>query len=273
MPNRLYVAWQDDVSRKWNTIARLSKIGLGYDFVFTQGVKKLNNIPADVFKMDPRYTYVFDRLIPLFTNRIPPRSRGDFAKIAAWLNIQDTNDEFELLSKFGLIPGTDSILLYPEPQINNGIYSLEFFVHGIRHMHSDVLTWCDKLEAESQLLPVLDVQNPVDPCAVALRSTKDTILVGYVPTFYAPDIKTILSDEELCSSARITVVKNNIDAPIQLRLLCRFEAEVRKDFEALRSDIHRPYTAFEGATDNLTTPRRPGARAPQTPQRDTASRY
>ena len=77
-------------------------------------------------------------------------------------------DEFVLLSKCGLIPGTDSVLVYPEPGLSEGRYQLEFFVHGIRHMHSSASKWCEEVEQGERLFPLLDVQNPVDPNAVAL---------------------------------------------------------------------------------------------------------
>jgi hypothetical protein len=88
-------------------------------------------------------------------------------------------------------------------------------------------------------LPVLDVQNPVDPNAVALRRDGDSILIGYVPAFYASDFKTLLSSPRIASSARITVVKNNEDAPAQLRLLCRYISTVTQDFRALDTEEHK----------------------------------
>lgn len=247
MVDRLFVAWQDDATRKWHTVARLTRTDDGYYLVFTKGVKHLKTIPFDLFRMEPRFQYRFDKLIPMFTNKIPPRSRGDFEKMANWLGANKFENDFELLAKFGLIPGTDSILVYPEPTVQNGKFQLDFFVHGIRHMHKDVLDWCEKLEVGGHLLPLLDVQNPVDVCAVALRSENDTILVGYVPTFYASDVKRILSDEVSCASATIQVVRNNHDAPIQLRLLCRFEASVPDGFKAMDTDVHRPYIELEKA--------------------------
>lgn len=245
MVNRLFVAWQDDATRRWHTIGRLTRAKDAYYFVFTKGVKHLRTIPFDLFRMEPQFQYRFESLIPLFTNKIPSRSRSDFEKMASWLNVGKERNEFELLSKFGLIPGTDSILVYPEPTVVSGRYQLEFFVHGIRHMHKDVLAWCDKLEVGGRLLPLLDVQNPVDPCAVALRNEDDTILVGYLPTFYAEDVKRLLTDEKSCASAIIKVVRNNQDAPLQMRLLCRFECSIPDGFQAMSSDIHQPFMELE----------------------------
>lgn len=240
MPDNLYVAWQDAETRAWHTVGRLSRAKDGYEFQFTRGVRRLKTIPADVFRADVNGRYLSTELMPLFQNRLPSKSRSDFAKMAAWLNLQGNEDEFDLLARFGLIPGTDSILVYPEPQVIDGKYRLEFFVHGIRHMHADAVVLCDGLKAGDRLLPLLDLQNPVDPNAVAVRPKEHSVLIGYVPTFYASDLRHILADVELAARARVTVVQNNKDAPIQLRLLCRFEAEVPSDFRSLATEVHSP---------------------------------
>jgi hypothetical protein len=247
LPENLYLAWQDEATRTWHTIARLTRDSEGYELIFTQGATRLGDLPERLFKMQLKYRYRFQTLINVFKNKIPSRNRPDFEKMARWLNLRGSEDEFVLLSKFGLIPGSDALLVYPEPNVRGGRYELEFFVHGIRHMHSDVLRLCDDLASGQRLLPVLDVQNPVDQCAVALRAEADTILIGYVPTFYAGDLKGILSNEALCAAARITVVRNNKDAPVQLRLLCRFESPVPPGFQPLDSVAHKPALELQTA--------------------------
>ena len=240
MANALYVAWQDQTTRAWHTVARLRRVKDEYEFVFTRGAERLRNVPFDLFKMDVHKRYRSNDLIPLFRNRLLSRSRSDYRKIANWLNLSGEEDEFHTLTKFGLIPGTDSILIYPEPEINSNKYLLEFFVHGIRHMHSDALALCGQIKDGDRILPLLDVQNPIDPNAVALRCREQTLIIGYVPTFYASDLKEILSQSKVAKSAQITVVRNNEDAPEQLRLLCRFEAPVPAGFRALNSESHQP---------------------------------
>jgi hypothetical protein len=122
LPASLYVAWQNQVTRVWHTVARLSRSEAGYELVFTRGVSSLLTIPADLFRMDVRKRYISNALFPLFKNRLPSRSRTDFEKMARWLNVKGDEDEFALLSKFGLIPGTDSLLVYPEPDVVSGVY-------------------------------------------------------------------------------------------------------------------------------------------------------
>jgi hypothetical protein len=95
---------------------------------------------------------------------------------------------------------------------------------------------------------MLDVQNHVDPNAIALRCEKDPpLLIGYVPTFYASDFRRILGNQRLAALANIRVVRNNADAPIQMRLLCKFSASVVGEFKSLDSEDRRPI--FEAAQE------------------------
>jgi hypothetical protein len=241
LPNRLYAAWQDEKSRSWHTIGRLARLRNDeYEFVFTKGVKVLGAMPKDLFGMNIFHSYRSSQLFPLFKNKLPSRSRTDFLQMANWLNLSGAEQDFDLLSKFGLIPGTDSILVYPEPDVILGRYNLEFFVHGVRYMRNDAIEWYKDAQAGTRLLPLLDVQNPVDPKAVALRPEGMNILLGYVPSFYASDFRKILSDPQNGESARIKVLKCNNDASPQLRLLCQFEAAVPQSFRTLETEEHQP---------------------------------
>jgi len=240
LPNSLYVAWQDQTTRRWQTVARLGRTGAGYELVFTKGVSRMRAIPSDLLRMDVTKRYTSDQLFPIFKNRLPSRNRGDFNKMAEWLNLKGDEDEFTLLSKFGLIPGTDSLLVYPEPEHDCDIYRIEFFVHGIRRMHPDGMTWCQGMKSGDRLLPVLDVQNPVDENAVAIRPTDLTVLIGYLPSFYAADVRELLSQPNFAAKARLNLIRLNEDAPSQLGLLCRFECPVPPGFSALKSEDHQP---------------------------------
>jgi hypothetical protein len=238
MPRNLYLAWQHPETRSWRTFARLERRQSEYELVFTRGALGLQTIPFDLFKMDLEQRYRFSELIPIFKNRLPSRGRSDFQKMATWLNLRGDEDEFTSLSRFGLIPGTDAILVYPEPDVSNGRYVLEFFVHGVRHMDGDVDVICASLPPGARLLPMLDVQNPIDSDAVVLRPERKSVLVGYVPAFYAHDIRTLVSKPPGSDRANVTVVRCNMDAPIQLRLLCRFESPAPADFRALQTEAH-----------------------------------
>jgi hypothetical protein len=244
----VFVAWQDLASREWHTVARLSQVEDHFELGFTRGADRVGDIARRLFNSPLEQNYYSDQLTALFRNKIPPRSRSDFRKMAHWLNLTGDESDFELLGKFGLIPGTDGLLVYPSPKVESGRYSVEFFVHGIRHthgeaeahhLHGDVLKWCSEIEPGDRLCPLLDVQNPADANAVALRAENGTILIGYVPRFYAADIRAIVGRPAFARTATITVLKNNHDAPLQMRLLCRFSASVPEDFRALDDSDHQ----------------------------------
>jgi hypothetical protein len=194
----------------------------------------------ELFRMNVKKRYISDELFPIFKNRLPSRRRDDFGKMAEWLNLKGTEDEFELLSGFGLIPGGDSFLVYPEPEVVSGTYRLEFFIHGIRNMSPNSMESFSKVKTGERLLPLLDVQNPADENAVAFRPVDLPVLIGYVPSFYAADLRELLSQPRLAARAQLSVIRPNEDAPYQLRLLCRFECPVPHGFLALNSHAHRP---------------------------------
>jgi hypothetical protein len=238
----VFVAWQDPATREWHTVARLSRTADHYEFGFTQGAEKVREVVKTLFNSRLDDLYLSNELTSLFRNKIPPRSRSDFRKLASWLNMRGDESDFDLLGKFGLIPGTDGLLVYPMPRIENGQYSVEFFIHGVRHthgnagslhLHGDVLTWCQQAQPGERLFAMLDVQNEFDPNAVALRTQSGTIAVGYVPRFYASDLRLILGQPDLAKSAQFELLRNNADAPLQFRLLCRFTSAVPVAFKAL----------------------------------------
>jgi hypothetical protein len=227
MDKKLYVAWQD-ADRRWHTIGQLSKVQGSYEFVFTKGAVPYENVIHKLFnmKLELGFRYRFQDLIPLFQNRILKENRPDFAKLSKWVGLSGSENDFEKLAKFGPIPGTDSMLVYPEPSILNDRFSVDFYVHGIRHMHNDVQQWSNSVIPGQRLLPMLDVQNEADPIsAVALRAENGNVLVGYVPAFYATSISKILRRNKNDSEVKISVLRTNKDAPSQIRLFCRFEAK------------------------------------------------
>ncbi|BCM84103.1 HIRAN domain-containing protein [Methylobacterium indicum] len=240
MPDTLYVAWQDEATRRWHTIARLQKQGGSYEFVFTKGVAGLPNLTRQLFNMDSGDIYRFENLIPLFRSRMLSTHRSDYKKVAQWVGVTAEDTEFEQLCKLGLIPGSDSMLFYAAPDVSHGKYKLSFFIHAIKYMHEDAKSWCSMATPGTKLFPLLDVQNPVDPNAVALKCPKENIIVGYIPAFYARDLKLILSDEKCAEHAEICVSRNNSDAPEQLKLLCEVAAPTPEGFVPLDTPSHAP---------------------------------
>lgn len=60
----LFVAWQDETTRTWHTVGKLTRRPDGYEFVFTKGADRLDSIPETLFKMRTHERYHFPELIP-----------------------------------------------------------------------------------------------------------------------------------------------------------------------------------------------------------------
>jgi hypothetical protein len=249
MDKKLFVAWQDS-ARKWHTIGRLTQGAEGYELVFTKGAIPFADVINKLFKLELGYRYRFKDLIPLFRNKILSSNRPDFVRLSDWVGVKSTETEFDRLAKFGPIPGTDSMLVYPEALFEHGKYSVDFYVHGIRHMHDDAQSWTKEAGVKTKLLPMLDLQNEADQNAVALRASHSNILVGYVPAFYASEINKILRREEINEHAEFSILRMNKDAPAQIRLFCRFEATVDQNYKLSLDEDALPLTQ---RTNNMQT--------------------
>lgn len=239
MPRNLFVAWQDSRTRSWHTVARLTRINDEYELVFTEGARRFKSVLNDLFGLDLEYRYRFQKLIPAFRNKIPPKSRSDYASLSNWFGVSEEEDEFTKLSKFGMLQSNEPIIVYPEPDAAGGRYECEFFLHALRYMHPDAMDWCRAAAAGAVLNPLLDVKNEADEFAVALRSTPGCILLGYIPAFFARDINLLLRQREIAAEATISVVQANPGAPAQMMLRCKYSSPRPEGFSPLGSESHQ----------------------------------
>ena len=82
-----------------------------------------------------------------------------------------------------------------------------------------------------------DVQNPVDPSALALR-TEDRIIVGYMPGYLLDDAHTL---QQTCAICQVKVERvNPSPAPTQQRLLCRLESSWPTGFQPYATPRYQP---------------------------------
>ena len=132
--------------------------------------------------------------------------------MAKWLNVTGDEDGFALPQN--LDSSRARILcLYPEPDIISGTYTVDFFLHGIRHMHPEALHLCGPVKPGERLLPLLNVQIPsTQRHGRSLR--RSTGLTGYVPIFYAADFRQLLSEPLTAAEAQLTVVRFKRNAPV-----------------------------------------------------------
>ncbi|MEG3979147.1 DNA-binding protein, partial [Microcoleus sp. herbarium8] len=86
----LFLAWQNPGSGSWFPIGRLTFNGKEYQFNYTNGVLEAKlKCGFELLPSFPDFNNVYtsQKLFPLFSNRVMPRSRPDYPEFVQWLNI------------------------------------------------------------------------------------------------------------------------------------------------------------------------------------------
>jgi len=231
MCKELGLSWQNSETREWFPIARLTFQNKKYSFQYTKGALEANKLGFKGlagFK-DFNKIYHSDEIFPVFQNRIMNKSRPDREEFLSWLDLEkDESSQFEELARTGGIKATDSLQLYPVPFLDNDSYKVQFFVHGVSHLPDNYKDCTNNLKTGDKLFLASDLQNEQDQNALLLRTNDPIQLVGYCPKFFAKDFK-ILFDRSP-NNFKVKVVKLNLDAPEQLRLLCEVTCNWPENF-------------------------------------------
>ena len=256
MTKALYVAWQNPRTRKWFTVGVLRRLGSGtFEFRYTKGAKFAGNefLPFGRFR-DLGERYLSSALFPLFANRTLPESKTEHESFLSWLGLSHSNsadpDPVEVLSRSGGPRATDSLEIFPLPEPNeNGKAELEFFVHGVRYVPPELHERLGRMREGERLFLMFDVQNPVDPKAVAVRSADPPIMLGYCPRYLAHDLRQLLRRDDDEEVASLSVLRVNRDAPLQYRLLCRLTAIWYPGFRPCSSEEFEPLSRSDIGED------------------------
>ncbi|MDW7710514.1 MAG: HIRAN domain-containing protein [Deferrisomatales bacterium] len=246
--NTLFVAWQDPANRAWFPVGRLTREAGVYQFVYLVGALRAEKQAGfDRLAGFPSFDRVYEaaNLFPLFTNRLPPRSRPEYGEFVRWLNVPDDEDDpIVLLARSGGRRATDSLEVYPCPEPDEEArYHIHFVVHGLRHLPEASIERVERLEPGERLFLMHDLQNPKDPKALLLRTgdrgERDVYPVGYCPRYLAEDLHGIW--EKAGSTLSVAVERvNPAPAPLQLRLLCNLTSLWPAGFKPFSGDIYEP---------------------------------
>lgn len=243
----LFLAWQDPDSRAWYPVGKLDHVDGVYYFRYLQGAieaqKAANFQPLWAFP-DVHHCYSSTELFPLFANRLLRPSRPDYKDFVQWLNIPgEQDDPIALLARSGGKRKTDSFEVFPCPERDNGLYHIHFFTHGLRYMPSESQSRIQALEVDEELQVMHDMQNPVDPRALILR-TKDLYIVGYCPRYLVQDFF-----ELVCHfPAKVKILVERINpppTPLQFRLLCNLTTDWTEDFHPFSSPNYQVLVSKE----------------------------
>lgn len=253
----LFLAWQDLNSRSWFPIGRLTFDGMKYKFVYIQSVKeaqqKCNFEPLSSFPY-LNQVYTSTQLFPVFSNRLLPRSRPDYASFLQWLNIPEHEaDPIAVLARSGGQRETDTLAVFSclEPD-EAGRYQLHFFAHGLRHLPPAAIERINRFEPEEKLWLAHEFQNPYDSQALILN-TEDHYIVGYCPRYLLSEVFELLKRSR--SSVDLRVERVNLPpTPLQFRLLCNITTQCEDNFRPFSSQEYQPLLGEDVATAPFLSP-------------------
>lgn len=219
----IYIAWQDDKTREWLPVAKLEKTEKDYLFSYTQGASRSPNFSGLGRMNDLGKVYSSKEIFPFFKNRILSKNRPDYQKYIKWLGLEGNNyDEMELLSISSGSRATDSYEIISAPEKKGNDLFIKFFARGISHFSKSSIEEINTIEENRPIFLMQDYQNDFDKNAIALRTDNPKFLVGYIPKYYCKAIHRFIQEKY---EIKCQVLQNNLEAPLNLRLLCSITVE------------------------------------------------
>jgi hypothetical protein len=226
---KLFVGWQSPKSRTWHTVGVLSYSDERqmFQFQYTKGHLDCKDEFPYMSGMDnPNKTYYSKELFAFAKNRLLSKNRPEYKEFMSWLKTESMDlGPLEELAFSGGVKGTDSLEFFSVPQIENGRFIFNFFVRGIRHLSDISIERIKKLNEEEKIYLMTDPQNASDRNAVAIRTEKPAILIGYCPKHLTKDFCALLRNNEFSSSVEAKIVRVNYSAPLQYRIAIELSAE------------------------------------------------
>jgi len=234
MSNKLILSWKNPHKQRV-PIGQLEFKDGYYYFRYTKGALNNKFRLFDSMKQLNR-VYESKELFAPFKNRLLQKSRPEYKDYLKWLNIdKDTIHPMEELALTGGVRATDSFEFYPLPKKKDGDYVVIFFSRGIRHLAKSYNQRVKGLGEYRKLYLMRDIQNKLDNYALVLRTDNPIELVGYCPSFYTRDFNRLINNNG-ANEIHLQVLKNNIDAPSQLKLLCEFRTKWYEGFTPFDSE-------------------------------------
>ena len=244
--NAIFVAWRPSQPDNygWRPVGRLIHDGGLYRFCYTHGARKPGFQPFPGMKSLDQ-VYESETLFPVFQNRLLPSSRPEYEAYLRWSGF-DISSPPEPVVVLGITEGrreTDALEVFPCP-VPDAEHCLlnRFFLHGVRWMHQTTIARIDQLTSDEPLKLMLDHQNSVDRYAVAVRTETDRQMIGYVPRYLAHDVYRLFESCDV-DFIKLKVLRLNLDAPLQNRVLCEMKACWPDGFEPCSTEDFRPIPA------------------------------
>jgi len=180
-PARLLLSWQTPSERLRMFVAELIRNGDDADLVYLNESEDFSRAQDLGFNGYPGFDIKKDihkNVLTSFMKRLPPRSRGDFARFLGALRIRADAEisDFALLGYSGAkLPDDDFTVIHP---FENASVPFEFMllVEGYQH-YQDELSLA-ALSTDMQADFEVEPDNPKDP--EAIKIIIDGVRVGYI---------------------------------------------------------------------------------------------
>lgn len=238
--NSVYIVWQDEVTRMWHPVAKITHADGIYRLNYTRGACSSPRYKPFVRMDDISKNYYSKDLFPFFKNRVMPQSRPEFKNLVRWLGMGEMEfDPLVYLALSGGARSTDNYMVVPVPEKKNGEYSIKFLVSGIRYIEESAKNRIEKIKPLDKIYYEFEESNEKDSNAVALYLDNET-RIGYCPRYLASDFKKLLKSEKY-ASADFHVEQVNTDAPYQYKMLCSFTIRWPDGFEPFVSEEYLAY--------------------------------
>jgi len=237
MIDELILTWQNPHNREWSPVGRLQYKNNKYIFKYTIGAKQIKDPQQFNRMIGLDNSFESEELFPIFKNRLLSKSRPEYDDYLKWLDFKkDKISPFEELARTEGIRATDSLQLFPVPKERNNKYEVTFFSHGIRHLAPSYIERVNHLNEGNKLYLMKDIQNESDAFALALRTDDPPEIVGYCPKFFVKDFRELIAING-ANKAGVSVVKVNLDSPLQFKLLCKFSTIWPSNFIPFKDKI------------------------------------
>jgi hypothetical protein len=223
-------------------VARLLRLEGGeYEFVYVRGIEDAEKLGFEPFLAFPErnVAYRFSSLPPFFMNRVMSTARPEFEDYVRSLGLEGVTEPFTVLAANDGRRSTDQVEVFPDlRRYADGRVHGRFLVRGVRHV-AGAEEHISQLSPGDRLFCVRDVQNEINPKAIALRTEKHSI-VGYCPDYLADCLARLLEQDP-----KLLVMIERINpppAPLHHRLLVSIAAHTNRE-DLPRDSKYEPIVA------------------------------
>ncbi len=245
----LFLAWQDERSRRWFPVGRLTQNEVErkkYEFAYVRGAEQAKESARFVEipgfpKLDVQYRA--SELFPAFRYRLMNPSRPDRPEYLRQLGI-GVND-WDAVTELSLSGGriqSDRFETFPAIRPDaDGRFQAQFVLHGLRHTNPNGVEASEKLEVGDELRLAFELNNPVATHGI-LVYTHDYHMLGWLPRYLVDGMHK--DNAWMVVDVSVKVAQVNHGAPLSHRLLLDFIGRLPEGFNPMRDlEQYQPIAA------------------------------